>query len=38
MEWHMQQGLAITWLENKQGIKSQGLTSIPSKVLETCKF
>ena len=37
MEWHMQQGLAITWVEDKQEIKTQGLSSIPKEVLNTCK-
>lgn len=37
MEWHMQQGLAVTWIEDKHEIKSQGLSSIPPEVLNTCK-
>jgi hypothetical protein len=37
MEWHMQQGLAVTWVEGEQELQKRGLKSIPPSVLNTCK-
>jgi iron transport multicopper oxidase len=38
MEWHMQQGLAVTLIENADALMKNGMKSIPNDIQQMCRL